>query len=56
MVRMTNTVIRPAWAKYNDPEFTDIEVEVLLKYFGLPRYHDLLCKLQEMKNRHLEAC
>lgn len=56
MARVTAAVIRPDCVKYNDPEFTDLEVEVLMKYFGIFRYELLVDTLREMKSRHLEMC
>jgi hypothetical protein len=56
MARMTAAVTRHNCVKYNDPEFTDLEVEVLMKYFGIFRYEQLVHTLREMKSRHLEMC
>ena len=56
MAQMTDSAIRPACVKYNDPDFTDLEVDVIMEYFGISRYEKLGHALREMKIRHLEAC
>jgi hypothetical protein len=39
----------PDHLKYRDPEFSDVELEVMLRYFNMSRYEDLRSLLETRK-------